>query len=359
MRLSVATIKDVALEAGVSISTVSAVVNKSKFVNPDTMARVEAAISKLRFVPNQFARSLINRKSMTLAYLVPDVSNVSFIKLFKMIDKIVSSFGYILILVESGVTRQSVDNALRKTMELRVDGAFVVMNWAIKERAEVISDMVRRGIHVVGVGGAYELDGLDCFLWDEEGAGVTLGRYLKRIGHSKVICVGPADSAAAARRWKGLQLGLLGEEARHDNELLIANTGGYASADAYAAVLQSLATGRHFTAMVGFNDAITTGALAALHDQGLIVGDDVSVVSFGEHHRDFSRPRITSMIFDDQKMGTRAAERLLGKVRGDAILSTRVRDYIPMNISIQSSSRKPQLPLNSGHIGAKETSENS
>ena len=100
-----ATIRDVAREAGVSISTVSSVVNGNKPVSEELEQRVRAAIEKLDFRPNQMAQSLGGRRTQVLAYLTPDISNVAFIHTFKAVEAVASARGYTLVLIALGVSR--------------------------------------------------------------------------------------------------------------------------------------------------------------------------------------------------------------------------------------------------------------
>ena len=91
--------------------------------------------------------------------------------------------------------------------------------------------------------------------------------------------------------------------------------------------------------MVTFNDAFATGAMAALKDQGLSIPEDVSFASFGDQHRDFARPRITSMTFEEERIAELAANRLIDRVEG-AFTQTPGLSYLPLSLSLQSSSQK-------------------
>lgn len=114
---------------------------------------------------------------------------------------------------------------------------------------------------------------------------------------------------------------------------------GYSSAVAYESVQVALASRRKFTAMVTFNDAVATGALAALADYGLSVPDDVSFVSFGSGHRDFSRPQVTSVTFDEQRIAGLSANRLIDRIEGLTDLAPNL-EYLPLTLTIRTSSRR-------------------
>ena len=116
-------------------------------------------------------------------------------------------------------------------------------------------------------------------------------------------------------------------------------TKGYSASAAYDAVQAALGARTKFTAMVAFNDAIATGALAALSDNGLNVPDDVSFVSFGDGHRDFSRPQITSITFDEERIAGLAANRLIDRIEG-ATHELPSHEYLPLTLTIRPSSRR-------------------
>lgn len=116
-------------------------------------------------------------------------------------------------------------------------------------------------------------------------------------------------------------------------------TDGYSAESAYAAVQAMLGARHRFTALVAFNDAVATGALAALSDHGLSVPDDLSFISFGNGHQDFHRPQITSVTFDEERIALLAANRLIDRVEG-AEFDSPIHDYLPLTLTIRQSTRR-------------------
>jgi len=339
----VPTIKDVAREAGVSISTVSSVVNGNKPVSDALAARVREAIEKLEFHPNHMARSLHARRTRTLAYLTPDVTNVSILRTFKAVEAAARARGYAVFLLDTEGAMETTREALDRVIGLRMDGAFLPLSWVMTQPEIRLDRLAERGIAMVGLAGSYDVSGIDRFFHDEEGGGRQIGSYLNRLGHRDVVCVGPTDSRAAEKRWAGLRAGYAEAETGSDAGVRLVPTAGYAAGAAYDAVQAMLGSGRGtFTAMVAFNDAVATGALAALSDNGLLVPDDVSLVSFGSGHRDFARPQVTSVTFDEERIATLATSRLIDRIEG---LDAEPRDeYLPLTLAIRASSRRLQRP---------------
>jgi DNA-binding LacI/PurR family transcriptional regulator len=346
MKARLATIKDVASHAGVSISTVSSVLNKSKPVSPDLAARINSAILELDYHPNRMAQSLNRRHTKTLAYLTPDVSNAGFLRLFRVLMETASNRGYTVLLINTDGSPALARQALRQIIGMRVDGVFVTLSWDIVQPEVGLAQLQGRGIEAVGIAGSSPVDQFDCFLWDEGGAGAQLGRYLRRIGHRQVLCIGPAISRSAVMRWDGMR-DALGTGGFGDG-ILVIDSGDYTAKGGYDATQRAIAQNSSFTAVVAFNDAIATGGLAALSDQGIMIPDDVSFAAFGGLHSDFARPQITSMLFDEEQLAVRATDRLINRVEG-TYNSPPKRYHLPLTLALRGSSRK--LPHREGATG--------
>src|SRR5690606_32687929 len=129
----VPTIKDVAREAGVSISTVSSVVNGNKPVSEALAARVRETIAKLEFQPNHMARSLHSKRTRTLAYLTPDVTNVSILRTFKAVEAAAQARGYVVFLLSTDGSVENTREAIDRVIGLRMDGAFLSLSWAMTQ----------------------------------------------------------------------------------------------------------------------------------------------------------------------------------------------------------------------------------
>jgi len=341
-KTAIATIKDVAREAGVSISTVSSVLNGNKPVSPERANRVREAIERLNFQPNHMARSLHARRTQTLAYLTPDISNIAFLRTFRAVEAVARGRGYTLFLLGTEGSVEMTEAAIDRVIGLKMDGAFFTLNWTMAQVRGRLDRLAERGIAMVGVSGSYRLPDIDCFLHDEEGGGRQIGDYLIRLGHTRILCVGPRDSRAAETRWGGIRAAMSASVGGQQADVATAETDGYTARAAYDTLQSAIAARRAFTAVVAFNDAIATGALAALSDHGLAVPDDVSFVSFGDGHRDFARPQVTSITFEEERIAALAANRLIDRIEGLVADPPQV-ECLPLRLSIRASSR-PAAP---------------
>jgi LacI family transcriptional regulator len=339
MQRPVPTIKDVAREAGVSISTVSSVVNGNKPVSEPLAARVREAIQRLEFHPNHMARSLHAKRTRTLAYLTPDVTNISVLRTFKAVEAVARARGYAVFLLSTDGSVETTREAIDRVIGLRMDGAFLSLSWAMVQPEVRLERLSERGIATVGLAGSYNIAGIDCFLHDEEGGGQQIGSYLHRLGHRRVICVGPTSSRGAEKRWSGLRATFEKTTLCSDAVVELVATAGYSTGAAYDAMQAKLGAGHPFTAVVTFNDAVALGALAALSDIGLSVPDDVSFVSFGSGLRDFARPQITSITFDEDRIAALAANRLIDRVE-NLVAEPAKDEYLPLVLAVRGSSKR-------------------
>jgi DNA-binding LacI/PurR family transcriptional regulator len=286
------------------------------------------------------ARSLHAKRTRTLAYLTPDVTNVSILRTFKAVEAAARARGYAVFLLSTDGSVETTREAIDRVIGLRMDGAFISLSWAMIQPEVRLERLAERGIAMVGLAGSYGISGIDCFFHDEEGGGRQIGSYLHRLGHRRVVCVGPNSSRAAEKRWNGLRAAYTEAEEGSEADIHLITTVGYAATAAYDAVQAMIGAGTNsFTAMVTFNDAVATGAMASLADNGLSVPDDVSLVSFGSGHRDFARPQVTSVTFDEERIAALAANRLVDRVEGLSAEPPK-DEYLPLTLAIRSSSRR-------------------
>lgn len=302
------TIQDVAKRAGVSVSTVSAVINKNKYVSPELVTKVNAAIAELHYHPSRIARALRSR-TKTIAFVVPDISNPGYIQALQAVSDVAIQQDYTIIFLECKATSESIAPIARKLIELRVDGVLLPLTSKIA-RHDIIEELQKHGVHVVGMTGSRSNSAIDCFLWNEVEAGRTLGTYLSRIGHKEIAFICPPRSQAGIRRYEGLCQGM-GNQGCHriDSPVDDAPPG-------YNAVLHAISYGVTFTALVTFNDAYLSGTLAALVDQGFSVPSDMSLATFGGAHTKSTRPRITTMVMDHRELSTQGVNRLIDRIEG-------------------------------------------
>ena len=195
-----ATMKQVAERAGVSISTVSHVINNTRVVSDDVRQRVLGIIDEMRYIPSAVARSLKNDKTNTIGVLVPNSSNPYFAELIRWIEDAAFQLGYNIILCNAHGGAQKQTAYLRLLMEKRIDGLVLVASGADDEQ-----DLLLRHESVPIVQLERALPGLDAdlILAGQEEGGYQATRHLIELGHRADRLRGRPGRPAAQPRARG------------------------------------------------------------------------------------------------------------------------------------------------------------
>lgn len=194
----VVTVRDVASRAGVSISTVSHVVNGTRFVEAETEKRVREAIETLGYQSNYLARGLRSRRSHTLGLVLPDISNPFFAEIGRVIEDIGYERGYSVILCNSDLSRSRETDYVRVLLSKQIDGLLVI---STGNHPDVLDRAEERGVPVVVVDREVDRAAVDTVLLDNKLGGALAARHLLQLGHRRLACIaGPSDLSPSAQR---------------------------------------------------------------------------------------------------------------------------------------------------------------
>lgn len=328
-----ATIKDVAARAGVSISTVSHVLNHTRRVSEEATRNVLEAVNALNYAPNSVARSLKVNHTRTIGLLVTASVNPFFAEVVKGVEEYCFSQGYSLILcnTENKIDRQR--HYLRMLMEKRVDGLLmictdmdveiqtllrsyqsvpqVVMDWGGEcDFANVINDNVRNG--------AYQA-----------------ARYLVSQGHQDIACItGHIDKQTTQLRLEGVRDALAEAGLTLDKQRLL--VGDYEIQSGYDAMRSLIDSKNLPTAVFAFDDVMALGAISAAWQAGLRIPEDISIVGYDDiEMARFSHPPLTTIRHPKAELGELAVELLVSRIRNKE-LSTEALTMQPELIIRQS-----------------------
>lgn len=330
------TIREVAARAGVSVATVSAVMTGKRRVSPELRERVEKALVELDYRPNALARALYSKRTNTIGFLVPAIANPGFSNALRQVEVTADAHGYAVLVCNTEGSPDRVEAYRHRLIDMRVDGVLLALTWELA-RPEVVEGFRRHGIAVVGLSGGRPVDGIDCFLADEEQGGYALGRYLQSLGHRRCAFIGPEQSAVANLRLSGLRKALAEVGETLPPELLSwAQT--YTMEAGEEAALRLLGRGEPLSAVVVFNDMMAAGVMAALEGQGLSVPQEVSVATFGNVYAKVVRPQLTAMVYGEAEAGELAVRCLLNRIDGKLSGPGTTR-LLPMELAIRASTR--------------------
>jgi LacI family transcriptional regulator len=305
------TISDVAAEAGVSVATVSRVVNDSGYpVRPATRARVLAAIEKLDFRPNELARGLLLKSTRTVGLAIPDIANPYYPLISRGVEDVASAHGYTVVLGNTDRDAAKSERYIDTLLQKQVDGLILAGGGTDFTRAA--ERFARRGTRVVFIGRPGPR-------WPSvrvpnTEAAVRAVEHLADLGHRRIGFIGGGPGLTSAQdRLEGYRRAVR-ERGLDDDEALRA-AGDFAEASGYRATTDLLALSPPPTAIFAANDRMAIGALAAAHDAGRRVPAELSLVGFDDiPMASYMRPALTTVALPHYEMGASAMRLLLDQV---------------------------------------------
>jgi LacI family transcriptional regulator len=332
----VPTITDVAKLAGVSVGTVSHVLNGTVPVSPDLCARVRSAIRKLDYHPSEVARSLTNRRTGMLGIVIPDLTNPFFPQLVRGAEDAALEHHQSLIVFntdERAEREQYLFSVLRRR---RVDGILLAAAPNTGDLAH-IKRTLRAGIPIVCVDRGPLGLSTDSVLVDNIGGAYECIRHLLSLGHRRIaIITGCLNLQTGWERLEGYKKAL--KEAAIPEERELIREGNFRAESGYQLARELLSAGNRPSALFVSNAPMTFGALKALRELGLQVPMDISVAMFDEvAYPELFEPQLTCVSQPPYRMGYRAAELLISRLESKKRRGPRVELRLPAELKIKGS----------------------
>lgn len=305
------TIKDIAEHAGVSIATVSYVINESRPVSPELTERVLNAVEELGYSPNEIARSLRLKQTNTIGLLIPDNSNPFFSEIAKGVEDAGFESGYNVILCNSNWKIEREIAYLELLRSRRVDG--VIYHTTATDIDQIIP-LVERGIPVVVLFREVQDLRVDSIRIDNHHAGYIATRHLIELGHRQIACVKPAsDERPSGLRVEGFKDALKESGVDWQESLIVSGDNRIEGGMTAAGLL--LESGGEFTALFAGNDAMAIGAMRAFREKGILVPGDISIVGVDDIQlASFTEPPLTTVAQPKYDAGRLAVELLLKRL---------------------------------------------
>lgn len=334
-----ADIRDVARHAGVSISTVSNVINGTQPVSEELTARVKRAIDLLQYEVNPIGRSLKSRRTMSIAMIVHSLTHVFFPQITKGIQDMVQPRGYALTLCD---TNGDIDREHRYVRSLAgswVDGIVIdsVAHADDRDYLEYLSRLggKRKRIPVVSLERRLGDGKISCVTVDNVHGGRLATSHLiekecRRIAHIG----GPLFSDVVQGRLKGYKETLREAGLEFRTELVM--SGDFTPLSGYHVMKRLLVAGVDIDGVFAANDAMAVGALKAIEEHGLRVPEDIRLVGFDNVFvSSLVQPSITTINVPRYRMGTEAAKLLLRAAEDPTSDPSAVE--LPINLLVRES----------------------
>ena len=328
-------ITDVAQRAGVSISTVSRVLNNSDYpIRPETRQKVLEAIEELRFRPNDVARSLLLKQTHTIGLIVPDISNPYYPELSLGVEATASEHGYAVIFCNTSRRPEKVEYYLDVLLQKRADG--IIIAGGGTDLTQISQGTLRSDTKIALVG-KHHLP-FPSVQVDNFGAAREITSHLLNLGHRHIAFIsGPPNLTSVQDRLAGYKASLEERGISEDNRLIC--EGDFGAESGYSATLSLLRGEPTPTAIFAANDRMAISAMAAAADVGLRVPNDLTVVGFDDIiTASLVRPSLTTVALPAYEIGASAMRLMLRLLEGEECPKT---VWLPTQLVIRQSSGPP------------------
>jgi LacI family transcriptional regulator len=326
-------IREVAKRAGVSTATVSRTINGSQDVSPLTAARVHKAIKELDFYPNTHARTLVSGQSRMLGLIISDITNPFFPDLVKSFEDQAVQHGLEVIIGNTDYDAKRMAGCIRRMVERKVDGVAIMTSEA---DPELVAELTRRNIPTVfldtGKTGPRSANiVIDYAQGIQEALQHLFSLHHRRIG----FITGPLNLESARIRHAAF---LSGIEAHGDSDRLLVQIGDHRIEGGAKAMKNLLQLPVPPTAVIASNDLSAIGALGVIHEAGLKVPGDVSLIGFDDiSFARLTQPALTTVQISRTQLAITAfaaLEKLIGKN-----VSPQIDHAIPTHLVMRASTR--------------------
>jgi LacI family transcriptional regulator len=308
-----ATIRDVAARAQVSVATVSAVLNGNKYVSPELAERVRTSVAALNYRPNGLARSLKRQRSHILGLILSDITNPFFTTLVRAVEDTARRAGYTLLLGNTDEDAAKEEAYVELLRSRQVDGLILV---ASAGEHAYLPDLLAAGLPVVCVDRSLVALGADSVLTDNVAGAYQAVSHLLGLGHRRIgIVTGLPGVTSTYQRLDGYRQALA--ERGVAVEPALVREGDSRLDGGYARAAELLALPERPTALFVTNNLMTIGAMRAIEDAGLRCPEDVALVGFDDFEwASVFRPRLTTVRQPVYEIGKAAARFLIQRIEG-------------------------------------------
>lgn len=329
------TLKNIAVEANVSIKTVSRVINSDPNVRLETRKRVQELIDKRGYEPNLIARSLKKRKTNTVGFIVPDIGNPSFAEIVKGCYEVFDKNGYYVFLSSSENSPQKEVDIIKDLLSMLIEGIILIPATTVKRDLTFFTSM-KCPIVILD----REIDGLNkdkVVLSNKKGA-YDATKLLIDNGNEKIVMLGGLKAAKTAqKRFEGYKEAM--DKKGIFNEKYVF-WGDFSIDSGYKMMNEAISyLGKEIEAVFASNDFIALGAINSIKKNGLKIPEDISIIGFDDmFFSAYLNPPLSTVHIPFNDEGTIAAKLLLKKMGNPLSLEVE-RIIVETDIVVRESVR--------------------
>lgn len=305
------TMHDVAKRAGVSISTVSHVINNSRAVSIESRKRVEEAMGELGYQPNTLARNLRRQQTQSIGMIVPDIANPFFAEIARGIEDSSFEKNYSVVLCNSEGDLKKQTTYTNLLIQNQVAGIVFV---AAGVSTELVEDLRRRRVPLVVVDRAIPGVEVNTVMTNHYQGGCLATQHLVDLGHLRIACISAgSDLSPSADRETGYRETLRENRIPVRDELIVPGDFQYRSGYHAANLLLDLPNPP--TAIFAGNDLMAIGCISSATERGLRIPEDLSVVGFDDVKlASFTNPPLTTIAQPKREIGSLAVKMLIARI---------------------------------------------
>jgi LacI family transcriptional regulator len=335
-----ATVKDVAKLAGVSIATVSHVINKTRFVSEETTTRVNEAIDELGYYPNMLVSGLRNKKTYTIGLVMPSISNETFGLLAETIQKLLFSSGYNLIICNTSYDLDIEEEAFNTLIRKKADAIIAIPSNREGKKLKEIKEM---GIPIVLVDRVISDFPVDTVRVDNVKGTYEAIKYLIGLGHQAIGYIDrKVDQSHSLEQKLGYKKALEEHGIPIDSSNIVRADYDYASG--MTAVKKLIQKNPQLTAVFAYYDITALGALRGILEMGYRVPEDFSVIGYdGMPITKVSWPRLTTVSFPAYRIAKTTCDLLIKRLKRDDGRNEKEEDIVIVpKLIVQDSTASPR-----------------
>jgi LacI family transcriptional regulator len=308
----VASIRDVAKEAGVSLGTVSNAINRPEILAPRTLRKVQKVIDEMGFVPNASARNLRAGRNRVIGLVVPDISNPFFTDLAKGVNNAAFAAKYVVILCNTDESSEKESQYLDVLAAQNVEGILIT---PARDTNRALAAVVEKGIRLALVDRpAHGLQACSVAVNDSYGGSLAL-THLYELGHRNILLLtGKEDIPQVADRNSGIREALAKIPASERPQITEIRLNSMSAHNAFEAIKKQIPLGIDFTGIICGNDLIALGAIRAFREKNIAVPEEVSVIGYDDiDFADSANVPLTSISQPAYELGYAAAELIISE----------------------------------------------
>ena len=328
------TIYDVAKEAGVSIATVSMVINNTGRISTKTRKKVLKVMDELKYYPSAAASTLTGKSTRTLGLLMPNIANPFYSELARSMEDRADELGYSVIVCSTDYKEEREQKYISLFLRKQVDGFIITSGF---NSVDLIKELVDQQIPIILV--AYNISkfSLDTVSIDDYTGGYQATSYLAELGHQRIAVI-TETVQSSVDRVRGYRNALQDYQLVYDDNLCLETPATVANGA--KATEEFLDLKEPPTAIFAFNDILAIGAMEAVRKRGLSIPEDISIIGFDDTPlASYSNPPLTTMAQPLEDIGYQAIDLIVAEIEGAKRTSQRI--MLPAKLVVRKSTGGP------------------